>query len=475
MNPEPWNHQRETINLAKDKKAFALFHDAGTGKTRTMIEIYRQKCANKGRLLRTLILCPQVVMGNWKNEILKYSRIDKDEIILLKGTGKERAALLDKPLSTGSPKIFIMNYESLLMEPVITRLAKYAPECIVADESHRIKNITSKRTKALLKLSQGVPYKFILTGTPVLQGPLDLFPQIQFLDGGKTFSPVGNNFFAFRNHYFYNKNANAPAHVTWPDWVIRPGAVEEISSKIKAISTHYKKSECLDLPPMLKETVQVALSKEQQKHYEMMKENFITFLGDKACTAQLAITKALRLQQIVSGFITLESGDVVPLKENPRLDALEEILEDLVVEGQKKVIIWACWKENYKQIITLLEKMEIKYVQVHGEVSAAEKQRSIDAFCSSPDIKVFLGNQGAAGIGINLVQASYSIYYSRNFNLEHDIQSEARNYRGGSEVHESVTRMDLVAQGTIDESILQALANKMEIGDKLLKDIARTL
>ena len=116
--------------------------------------------------------------------------------------------------------------------------------------------------------------------------------------------------------------------------------------------------------------------------------------------------------------------------------------------------------------------MNIEYVEVHGEVSAKQKQGAIDTFCQNEDVKVFLGNQGAAGIGINLVQASYSIYYSRNFSLEHDIQSEARNFRGGSEMHESVTRIDLVAQGTIDEGILQALANKQEISDKVLREVS---
>jgi SNF2 family DNA or RNA helicase len=261
--------------------------------------------------------------------------------------------------------------------------------------------------------------------------------------------------------------------VTWPDWQIRPGAIDDISVKIKAISTHYKKSECLDLPPMLRKTVIVPLSKVQEKHYSMMKNNFITFLGDKACTAQLAITKALRLQQIVSGFIALEDESIVTLKENPRLDALEDLLEDLVVEAGKKVIVWACWKENYKQIRELLVKLGIKYVEVHGEISSKQKQEAIDAFCGQDDIKIFLGNQGAAGIGINLVQASYSIYYSRNFSLEHDIQSEARNYRGGSEIHESITRIDLVAQGTIDELILESLANKQEVSDKVLRDVSR--
>lgn len=471
-----WNHQKETIEAAKDKVSFGLFHDAGVGKTRTMIEIYRQKCANNKRLLRTLIVSPTVTLNNWKNEIVKYSKITSDEIVVLAGTGAERARNFEWAIGVDkTPKIFICNYESLLMDKLYEQFDKYGFECIIADESHRIKSHNSKRTKALINLSIDVKYRFIMSGTPVLKSPLDLFTQFKFLDQGETFHPCGTNFYAFQRQFFYDKNAGAPAHVTWPNFQLRPGAVDEISSKIKRITTHYKKSECLDLPPMVRKTVPVVMSREQAGHYNMMKNNFITTLGDKACTAQLAITKALRLQQIVSGFIALEDGSVVQLKDNPRLTALEDLLEDLVVAGDKKVIIWACWRENYKQIAEILQKKKIKYVEAHGEVATNKRQAAIDSFCKDEDVKVIIGNQGALGIGINLVQASYAIYYSRNFSLEHDIQSEARNYRGGSEIHESITRIDLVAQGTIDDIILQALASKQEIGDKLLRDMAKDL
>ena len=472
-----WDWQKEAIARAEPLDAFGLLCDPGVGKTRTQIEIMQAKYKKAGRVLRTLIVCPQVVMQNWRAELLKYSDIDREDIVILKGTGAQRRELLMKAadLTTKAPKIFIVNYEGLLMEKLYEAFQWYGFEMIIADESHRVKNPSSKRTKALVALSRTARFKYIMTGTPVLQSPLDLFSQFQFLDGGETFAPVGNNFFAFRHYFFYNANANKPAHVTWPDWKIRPGAVDQISEKIKAKTIHVKKEECLDLPPMVRKEVPVELSKEQRIHYEMMKKAFITFIEDKACSAQLAITKALRLQQITSGFIQTEDGATIQLKENPRLEALEDLLEDLVLESKKKVIIWACWKENYKQIASVLDRLKISYVEVHGEVSSASKQAAIDNFCNNEETKVFLANQGAGGIGINLVQASYAIYYSRSFSLEHDIQSEARNYRGGSNMHESITRIDLVAQGTIDEVILQALASKQEMSDKVLRDVAKRL
>ena len=89
-------------------------------------------------------------------------------------------------------------------------------------------------------------------------------------------------------------------------------------------------------------------------------------------------------------------------------------------------------------------------------------------FRTNSDVRVMVANQAAAGVGINLVEASYSIYYSKNFSLEHDLQSEARNHRGGSEMHDKVTRIDIVAKGTIDELITEALMNKQNIGEQIL-------
>jgi SNF2 family DNA or RNA helicase len=83
---------------------------------------------------------------------------------------------------------------------------------------------------------------------------------------------------------------------------------------------------------------------------------------------------------------------------------------------------------------------------------------------------VLIGHPGSGGIGLNLIEASYMIYYSRSFSLEHDIQSEARCYRGGSERHQSITRIDLVTPGTIDELVMKSLATKQELSDKILKE-----
>ena len=117
----------------------------------------------------------------------------------------------------------------------------------------------------------------------------------------------------------------------------------------------------------------------------------------------------------------------------------------------------------------MCDQLKIKYCEAHGDITGNKKYEEVDKFNTNEEYRVFIGHPLSLGVGINLVSASYSIYFSRNFSLEADIQSEARNYRGGSEIHQKITRIDIVAKHSIDELVLEALENKMKISMEVLK------
>ncbi len=469
---KPWAHQLIAIERAAVLDNFALFFEMGTGKTSTAINNLRWKFVQHKRVLRTLVLGPPIVIENWRREFCAHSKVGAS-VVCLQGTGKERARQMQGVQDKNV--IVVTNYETLLMDEVFSLIQHWSPEAIVFDESHKLKNISAKRTKLAIKLSDASHYRQILTGTPILNTPMDLFSQYRILDCGATF---GKSFFAFRAEYFVDKNAGMPKAKYFPNWVISERAYEKLHAKIAPSSMVVKKADCLDLPPLVKQKVFVELSKEQARLYKEMKDDFIAFMQDKACVASLAITKALRLQQIVSGFVALEGGDGedrsnVAIKDNPRAKALEELLAEITPTS--KCLVWAVFRENYAAVRKVCDALGIEYVEVHGGVSSAARQKAVDHFNTSPGCRVFLGHPQSGGIGINLVAASYSIFYSRSFSLENDLQAEARNYRGGSEIHEKVTRIDLVAKGTIDELITEKLAAKMEIGEKVLRDISQEI
>lgn len=473
----PWQHQLEAFKRAVPLSHYALFFQMGAGKTGTAINILRAWYGKERRVLRTLILGPPIVVENWRREFGMHSRV-VDKVVCLEGTGKKRAELVRKHgwHGTGTaPAIFVTNYETLLMKDVFELLEIWKPEAVIFDESHKLKSPQAKRTKQAIKLADLARYRLILTGTPVLNTPVDLFAQFRVMDGGELF---GKNFFVFRAQYLYDKNAGMPKDKHFPLWLPRPGAIDELNRKIKPVSMVVKKADCLDLPPLVRQEIFVELSKDQRKLYESMKKDFIAYVNDKACVANLAITKALRLQQIVSGFITLEGGNGedrtnVAIKDNPRAQALKEVLEDIAPDH--KVLVWAVFRQNYAAVRAVCEELGLPYVEVHGEVPPAARQKAVDSFNTDPAVRVFLGHPGSAGIGINLVAASYSLFFSRTFSLEQDLQAEARNYRGGSEIHEKVTRIDLIAKGTIDEVITAKLAAKVDMSEAILRDIAGAL
>lgn len=465
---KPWEHQLRAIEAARSSDCFALFFEVGTGKTGTTINILRHKYQQHGRVLKTLILSPLITLENWKREFQLHSKLKPEQVVILKGTKVQRKATFHVAHQVNEGNfVAIINYEALVVMPeLFEELLAWGPEVLVCDESHKVKDMKSKRTKNVIKLADVAKYRYILTGTPFLNSEMDIFSQYRILDKGETFS---TKFFVFRDTYFYDKNARMPKDRYFPNWAVRPGSYEKLTLKIYKKAMRVTKEECLDLPDFVRTKIEIELSPEQKKHYEEMKNDFITFINDQAVASPLAITKALRLQQIASGYIPVSQDSLVKFKDIPRLSALKDLLESLT--PNHKVIVWAVFKENYEQVRSVCEELKIGYVECHGEISNAQKFNNVDRFTNDAGCRVFIGNPSSAGVGINLTASTYNISYSRNFSLGDYIQAQGRSHRGGQT--QKVTWVDIVAKGTIDELVLEALENKEEIGLKILKMLAK--
>lgn len=474
--PTLWKNQKEVIALSKRHPNLAILHDMGTGKTCSTIQIVRHKCAERGRLLKILVLAPPVTLKNWKREFAMFSKIPDRDVVVLSGSSKDRMKNFIKAVEQTEgdlckPKVIITNYEAMQMQGLHALLKAWQPDILICDEAHRVKNKDSVRARKVCEIADGAQHKYLLTGTPILRNGMDIFFPYRILDKGETF---GVNFYAFRAKYFSDANARrAGTQGYFPNFVANANTYEELNKKIYAKAHRAVKSECMDLPPFVRITEPVELSPEQRKAYKQMRDEYVTFLDHEtksgkpvAVVAQLAITKALRLLQIASGFAKAEDGNEYEFKKTPRLERLQELLEELTPDN--KVIVWASFKNNYIQIAKVCDELGIQYASLHGETK--DKDAEMDLFRNNPACRVIIANQQAGGIGVNLIEASYAIYYSRNFSLEADLQSEARNYRGGTAaLHSKVTRIDMYAPETIDELVTEALANKLNIAEKILR------
>lgn len=445
---------------------FILLAEVGTGKTFTAISMLRMLKEKHGDL-KILVLCPGVVINNWKNEIRKFSFPQDFENIYPLDISKNRPSKMYDISQKREKCVVITNYESLDQKMFFMHLHDWCPDVIIADEIHRIKNPKSKRANAAVKLGEKALYRIGLTGTAILNSPMDIFQQYLFLDQGYSF---GKSFFNFRRKYFYDANEswnNKQNH--FPDFKPITSMMPDMADKISNNSVKVLKSECLDLPPFIRQTIKLKMSDEQKKAYGSMMKDFLAFVQTegqaKASVANIALTKGLRLIQIASGFVGLEDGSTFSFKENPKIEALEGILEET---GDDKVIIWCSYRQNYGDISRFLLDKKIKFVTITGDQDSKEKTEAAEAFQNDPTVKVMLANRKAAGIGINLTAAPYSVVFSRNFSLEEEIQAQGRNYRNGSQIHEKITEINLIMEDTVEERVVEALQNKQNIADIIL-------
>ena len=443
-----WHHQKEAIARAGER--FALFFDPGTGKTRTAIEIYKLQKTCTGNT-KAIIFAPLNVCRNWEVELKKYLGGPFTHYLVAGQTkaAKLRVLSLFSEEKTKEPQFLVCNIESLRGDEYVEAMIAARPQFIIVDESHNFKSHSSQQTKGLLELvRKSKPANlYLLTGTPAPQGDIDLWSTFYLL--GKT----TDTFFVWRKKYFEDKNERRRGTRNyWPDYQVTAKSQAIFQQWLSECSAVAKKDEVLDLPPYLRTTLYAEMSAEQKRHYETMEEYLFAIDAEgNELNASNVLVRTLRLQQILAGFI----GEM-PIKENPRLDAIEAAIEKT---NGEQFIIWTIFKGTYRDIARKLDDLGITFAKLTGEESATERFDNMNAF-QNGDIRCLIAHPKAGGVGVNLTAASYSIHYTRSFSLTDDLQAEARNYRGGSERHSRITRIDIVTPNTIDEDITEALYQK---------------
>ncbi|NDG31822.1 DEAD/DEAH box helicase [bacterium] len=327
------------------------------------------------------------------------------------------------------------------------------------DESTTIKNPEAIRTKTIIGIGRDVKYKRILTGSPVTKSPLDLFTQCYFLD---PWLLDHQSYYSFKTRYAITKQINVSGRMV--HLVVGYRNLGELSDKIKPFSFRVLKDDCLDLPPktFMKRIVQ--LSAEQKKVYDQMKQMALAILNGKMVTTATVLTQLMRLHQITCGHFKSDDGDIQILK-NERLDELLDVLDE--VEG--KAVIWAHYRYDIEVIVEAIKKRygDNTVVTYYGDTTTEDRQKAIKLI-QNPDspVRFIVGTPQTGGYGITLTGASTMIYYSNGYDLEKRQQSEARIDRIGQE--KPMTYIDIIAEGTVDEKIVDALRKKVDIASKVM-------
>jgi SNF2 family DNA or RNA helicase len=246
--------------------------------------------------------------------------------------------------------------------------------------------------------------------------------------------------------------------------------LDELNGKLDKFSSRVLKNECLDLPEKVYVRRDIELTTEQTSAYQQMKRLALTELDQgRLASTQSVLTQIMRLQQICCGFLKLDDGEIKDLPNN-RLNELLSVIE----ETTGKVIIWATWTHDIQAIEKLLIKNfgEDSVATYYGETPQDRRQEIVQKFQDKNDkLRFFVGQPKTGGFGITLTEASTVVYYSNSYDLEIRLQSEDRAHRIGQQ--NKVTYIDIVVPRTIDEKILKALKNKINIAEKVLGEDAR--
>jgi len=419
-----------------------------------------------GKVKRVLIVAPTSVCTVWPMELAQHAAYPYIVRTLL-GTKTQRLKALhdlDQYPYRGL-KIAVLNYESVWRDNIFDALVHYDADLIICDESQRIKTHNTAQSKAMHQLGDRARYKLILSGTPVQNEAVDIWSQYRFLNP----AVFGDNFYTFRSRYCVMGGYGQKQIVDYKN-------LDTLIRKEYSIAYRVTKAEALDLPEQTFDSRYIPLDKQERSLYDRLRrDSYAELENGGTITATTVLTKLLRLQQFTGGFLAVDNAPHPQLVSRGKLEALEDILHDYVVEGQKKLVVFARFLAEIQSIEALCQKVlgkaGMQSVSIYGDIPKEERGSIVQQFQTDSAIKVIVGQIDTMGTGLTLTAADTCVYYSTTWNYATYIQSLSRIHRIGQ--RNTCHYIHLVAQNTIDEHILQTLAKKEDLA-KTVVDSWRT-
>ena len=406
-------------------KGFGFLFEMGCGKTLTAIAVTGAGY-KLGKIKRVLIVAPTSVCAVWPKEFADYADF-RYTVKTLLGTKPQRLkALADlEAFPFQSLKVAVINYESTWRDGIFEKLLEYDADLIIADESQRIKTHDAAQSKSMHQLGDKARYKLILSGTPVQNEAVDIFSQYRFLDP----TIFGTNFYAFRNRYAVMGGFNRKQIVQYKD-------LDELIRKEHSRAYRVTKEEALDLPEQTFQTRSIILSAKERAIYDRLRRDSFTELDNGGkITATTVLTKLLRLQQFTGGFLVADDAAKPELVSTGKLDALSDIIQDYVLEGKKKLVIFARFIPEVLEIIkrseNIIGKSGMKTVAIYGAIPKEQRGDIVQQFQKDPSTMVLVGQIGQRNV---------------------------------------CTYIHIVADNTVDSTILKSLGKKEDLAKTVVDD-----
>lgn len=495
---ELFPHQQAGADFLFTAECALLADEMGTGKTATTLSAIRYMDEIGASPYPALVVCPNTVKRNWASEIELW--LPGATAYVLAGSIIQRRRML-KMAAEDPRAVVITNIESVRS---MSRLAGYgsirlakcrdcdregdpdlpATRCevhpkefndfgfrtCVLDEAHRCKDPKSKQTRAVWSTFHGptVKYRWALTGTPIANHPGDLWSLMHAV--------------APQDYQTRSKFIERYAQISWNAYGMEiHGLLQDRKAEffqfLNPRMRRVIKSQVLThLPDKIYSTRTVELSPKQRKIYAELEKGATAQLesGDVLTVAH-NLTLATRLLQLASSTCAIEYGEdpenysdwkVVLTDPSSKIDELMSIMEEL---GGAQVAIAAEHRQLLDLVAARFDKARIKYAVVTGAVDERQRAENVRAF-QAGEVQAMLFTFKAGGVGINLTAAGTLVRLQRSWSLVDHKQGEDRCHRPGSERHDQVHIIDIVAEDTIEQAQLEALSRKADNLEEINRD-----
>jgi hypothetical protein len=465
-----WAHQDKALRAMRDATAFALFMEMRTGKTKCILDEFGEDELN-GVISQLLVVAPAGVYRTWAIDADKHLSDDLKSCLRVgrwkSGPNAAEKRELEAFMAYDGPRMLLVNIEALSLprnksRTICEAFLLQGPTTMVIDESTTIKNLDAERTDFCVKMAPWAKKRRILSGLPSPQSPLDLYSQFNFL-GAKLLGY--RRYASFEQRYAVTQQKPFGPGGRMVSVVVGYQNLDELHRKIQPFSFRVRLNECYDLPDKMYLRRDVDPTDEQKRAYAEMKAFCVAELDNmERVTATVVLTQMLRLHQILAGHTMSDDGNIVDIPEN-KTDEVLSILENTA----GKAIIWVAYDADVKKVTARIEK-------IYGVGSVARfwggnsdtREDEEKQFKTDPKCRFMVATASAGGRGRTWDVADTIIYYSNTFSLEHRMQSEERTQAVGKTV--GVAVFDLITMGSIEEKIVMALRDKMDLSNIITGD-----
>lgn len=461
---KPWKHQIKALKYLYSRDAAALYTDMGTGKTKVMIDLIQSRGFKRVLIVSTPKSCEvweeQIAIHGIDNvfrpyRLNQYSSVKVCQIL-------NKIPKCSKSECQDGTYVFIINYEKVWRDKVAKMFLRktLGIDCVICDESHKIKSPRSKCSLYLTRIGKRVPHRYLVTGTPLAENPTDVYAQYRFLDP----NIFGTNYQVFKDEY-ENVDIKMTARLGFRmlDKKNPYKNLDQLREKMFSCAFYIESS--VELPPTTDIEWGYQMPKRTEELYNEFKDEKVAELNGKFTESSNALSLILRLQQITSGYLPVEDDEknksIINVDHSKR-DEFKEFLQQL--SDDEPLVVFATYRKDLKNIRIVCKELGVAYSEVSGKCDTLKEWKH-------GETKV-LGVQYSSGSeSIDLTRARYCLYYSQTRKLALYEQSRKRVHRPNQTrpVYYYHLLAKLSKGKSIDEKMYEALKAKKNIVDYVME------